>query len=81
MNRILQAMIVLFYFEMGAILIYLPWSAIWEQNYFLSRFPALIPILLHPSLRGAVSGLGVLDIFLAAGMIRQGRQAARASEH
>ena len=80
MNRILQAMLVLLYFEIGAILIYLPWSALWEQNYFLSRFPALIPILLHPSLRGAVSGLGVLDIFLAAGMIRQGGQAARASE-
>ena len=80
MNRIVHAMLVLFYFEMGAILLYLPWSSLWEQNYFLSRFPALIPVLLHPSLRGTVSGLGVLDIFLAIGMIRQGTQAARASQ-
>jgi hypothetical protein len=80
MNRFLHALLVLLCFEMGAILVYLPWSAFWEQNYFLTRFPALIPVMLHPSLRGAVSGLGVLDIVLAAGMIRRGAQAVRASD-
>lgn len=79
MNRFLHALLVLLCFEIGAILIYLPWSSFWEQNYFLLRFPSLIPILLHPSLRGVVSGLGVLDIILAAGMIRRNSQAARAS--
>jgi hypothetical protein len=77
MNRILHALLVLLCFEMGAILLYLPWSSLWEQNYFLSRFPALIPVLLHPSMRGAVSGLGVLDIVLAVGMVRRRPQAAR----
>lgn len=71
MNRILHALLVLLCFEMGALLLYLPWSALWEQNYFLSRFPALVPVLLHPALRGAVTGLGVLDILVAAGMIRR----------
>jgi hypothetical protein len=33
-----------------------------EQNYFLSHFPSLLPVLLHPSFR-LVSGIGVLDIF------------------
>ena len=56
-------------FEMGALLLYLPWSGYWEQNYFLSHFPSLMRILLHPSFRGAVSGLGILDIFLAVRMI------------
>jgi hypothetical protein len=28
---------------------YLPWSGYWEQNYFLSHFPSLMPIVLHPS--------------------------------
>jgi hypothetical protein len=54
---------------MGAILFYLPWTGVWEQNYFLSHFPSLMPIVLHPSFRGAVSGLGILDIFLAIRMI------------
>ena len=71
MNRVLHALLVLLCFEMGAILLYLPWSSLWEQNYFLSRFPVLVGFLLHPALRGAVSGLGVLDIIVAAGMIRR----------
>ena len=68
MNRILRALTVVLLFEMGALLLYLPWSAFWEQNYFLTHFPWLMPILLHPSVRGMVSGIGVLDIFLAFGL-------------
>jgi len=68
MNRILRALTVVLLFEMGALLLYLPWSAFWEQNYFLSHFPRLMPLLLHPSIRGIVSGIGVLDIFVAFGL-------------
>jgi len=69
MNRILRAMTAVLLFEMGALLLYLPWSAFWEQNYFLHRFPCLIPVVLHPSMRGMVSGIGVLDIFVAFGLL------------
>jgi hypothetical protein len=69
MNRIWTAVLVVFCCLMGAVLFYLPWTGIWEQNYFLSHFPSLMRILLHPSFRGAVSGLGILDIFLAVRMI------------
>ena len=69
MNRMLSALLVVVLCIMGAILFYLPWTSIWEKNYFLSHFPSLMRILLHPSFRGAVSGLGVLDIFLAINMI------------
>ncbi len=69
MNRAFRALLVVVCFEMGALLLYLPWSAFWEQNFFLSHFPAIIPVVLHPSFRGAVSGLGVLDILLALGFI------------
>jgi hypothetical protein len=65
MHRVLRALLVLVCFEMGALLLYLPWSGFWEQNFFLLHFPAIIPVVLHPSFRGAVSGLGVLDIILA----------------
>jgi len=68
MNRILRAMAAVLLFEMGALLLYLPWSTFWEQNYFLHRFPLLIPVVLHPSMRGIVSGIGVLDIFVAFGL-------------
>ena len=69
MNRMLSALLVVLLCIMGAILFYLPWTSIWEKNYFLSHYPSLMRILLHPSFRGAVSGLGVLDIFIAINMI------------
>jgi hypothetical protein len=68
MNRILRALTVVLLFEMGSLLLYLPWSTFWEQNYFLNHFPWLIPLILHPSFRGMVSGLGLLDIFVAFGL-------------
>jgi hypothetical protein len=50
----------LFCFELGVVLLLLPWVDLWNQNYF-ARFiaPALWT---SPYLRGAVSGLGVVDI-------------------
>jgi hypothetical protein len=73
MNRVFRALLVVLCFEMGALLLYLPWSIFWDQNYFLSHFPTLIPVLLHPSFRGGVSGLGVLDILLAFNLITNRR--------
>jgi hypothetical protein len=69
MNRIYRALLVVLAFEMGALLLYLPWSIYWENNYFLSHFPWLMHVVLHPLFRGAVSGIGVLDILLAIGWI------------
>jgi hypothetical protein len=69
MNRVTSALVVVFCCVIGALLFYLPWTVIWEQNYFLSHFPSLMRFLLHPAFRGAVSGLGILDIFLAISMI------------
>lgn len=69
MNRIYRALLVVLAFEMGALLLYLPWSVYWEQNYFLTHYPSLMHIVLHPSFRGVVSGIGVLDILLAVGWI------------
>ena len=52
-------------------LLFLPWASFWETHYFVMHYPVLRPYLLHPALRGAISGLGVLDIFIAAGMLRR----------
>ena len=68
MIRFLRAVTVVLLFELGALLLYLPWSTLWDQNYFLNHFPWLIHIVLHPSTRGLVSGIGVLDVFVAFGL-------------
>jgi hypothetical protein len=40
----------------------LPWSTFWERNYFGAAWPALLPILTNDFVRGAISGLGVLNL-------------------
>jgi hypothetical protein len=65
MHRLRSVLWLLILFEVGIVLIFLPWLQVWESNYFLGQYPALRPILLHPSLRGVITGLGALDIVLA----------------
>lgn len=70
MNRVLRALLVVVCFEMGALLLYLPWSDFWgDKNFFVSHSHLLAHLVLHPAFRGAVSGLGVLDILLALSFI------------
>ena len=71
MRRLLHVLWMLVLFELGVLLLFLPWFPFWDTNYFLSHYPVLRPYLLQPSLRGTVSGLGALDIFMAARMIRR----------
>ena len=40
----------------------LPWSSFWDHNYFGHVLPALVPILRNDFVRGAVSGLGVINL-------------------
>jgi hypothetical protein len=61
----------LFLFEVGVVLLFLPWLSLWDQNFFLIHYPTLRPYLLNPSVRGVITGLGALDIGVAAGMLRR----------
>jgi hypothetical protein len=71
MRVLLRVLISLDFFLLGVLLILLPWLGFWEHNYFLDKYPELTPYVLHPSLRGAVTGLGVLDILFAGSMLRK----------
>jgi hypothetical protein len=70
MKSFLHVLLTLDVFLLGVLLIMVPWYGYWDHNFFLDKFPSLIPILLHPSMRGAVTGLGTLDILLASSMVR-----------
>jgi hypothetical protein len=50
--------------EVGLFLTLVPWSGIWERNYFLEVYPVLRPVLLASAVRGAVAGLGVANIYV-----------------
>jgi riboflavin transporter FmnP len=50
------------FLEVGLLLMVLPWSGFWDRNYFGMALPALQPILTNNFVRGAVSGLGVVNL-------------------
>jgi hypothetical protein len=53
------------FFEIGLVLVFVPWISYWEHNYFAELLPALGEIMADPYLRGAVSGLGILNLYAA----------------
>lgn len=48
----------------GVLLIILPWTAEWTDNYLLLSFPALRSVVSNGFFRGICSGLGLLDIWI-----------------
>jgi hypothetical protein len=62
MNRLLAVAFILFCLEIGLFLVFVPWSDFWDANSLLSYVPFLRPMVLNNFFRGAVSGLGALDI-------------------
>ena len=71
MNRFLRVILLLIWVELGLALILVPWSEIWEVNYFLFQYPALGFVLKNSFFRGAVSGLGVMNVLLALEAFRR----------
>jgi hypothetical protein len=63
-NKLLVMVFIFFCFELGFFLIVFPWSQYWENNLFLFYLPAIRELVLNNYFRGAVSGLGIVDIAL-----------------
>jgi hypothetical protein len=70
MKSLLRILLSLDVFLLGVVLIMIPWLGYWDHNFFLDKYPVLIPFMLHPSVRGAVTGLGALDVMLAGNILR-----------
>jgi len=77
-NRLMRVVLLLIWLELGLGLILVPWSEIWDINYFLYQYPSLGLFVKNPYLRGAISGLGVMNVFLALEAFRR-RSSAVAS--
>ena len=50
---------------LGVTVAVLPWTPWWANNNLLLNYPTLRGIVLQPFFRGAVSGLGLLDLWIA----------------
>ena len=58
----MRLLLTAFFFEAGLVLLIVPWSAYWERNYFVQALPMLEPLLTNTFVRGAVSGLGLVNL-------------------
>ncbi|HJU43365.1 MAG TPA: hypothetical protein VJ691_11145 [Vicinamibacterales bacterium] len=53
--------------ETGLLLILIPWSAFWERNYFFEWSAAFSGVMTSNYMRGAISGLGLINVWAALG--------------
>lgn len=57
-----RLLLVAFFLEIGLVLIVVPWSAFWDRNYFAQLLPSIQALITNNFVRGAVSGLGVINV-------------------
>ena len=77
-QRVWLIIFVVFCVELGMLLVVLPWSPLWNDNYLLLNFPKLRALVQWGFVRGAITGLGVVDIWLGIGeAVRQRERTKR----
>lgn len=63
-QRIFLVVFVLFCLEIGIILAVLPWTSLWAHNSLLVPYPRLHEFLMLDFVRGLITGLGLVDIWM-----------------
>jgi succinate dehydrogenase hydrophobic anchor subunit len=65
LQRLSVVVLVLFCFYIGGVLAILPWwPYYWDHNSWLLAHPSLYALLIHGWIRGIVSGIGFIDIWI-----------------
>ena len=65
MSRLLTILYIVLCFEMGVLLFIFPWVSLWNKNFFVGHYPWISSIARNYFVRGAISGIGLADIWLA----------------
>jgi hypothetical protein len=66
MTTFLSLLFVLYCAEAGVLLIFAPWSPVWDRTVMQLPIVFLRTAMLHPVLRGAVSGFGLVHLVWGA---------------
>jgi hypothetical protein len=61
----------------GIVLTVAPWTSVWEANWLLQPWAGLRGLLTSGFARGAVSGLGLVNLLVAASDLRARLSSAR----
>ena len=66
-HKAFALLFIVFCLEVGIVLLILPWSEYWDDNYFSGLTPAWRNLWENSFLRGAVSGVGIVNILISFG--------------
>ncbi len=64
--RVLALCLVIFAFELGIFLLIFPWLPSWDINWIPVHLRVFSDLWMNQYFRGALSGLGMLNIYVAA---------------
>lgn len=56
---------VIFCFEVGVFLLVYPWMSGWDTNFLANYFPEFHSYWVNAYVRGGISGLGLVNIYIA----------------
>jgi hypothetical protein len=62
MRTVVRLVYVAYFLEVGLALLVVPWSDLWMRNYFVHRWPSFGAVAADPFVKGAVSGLGLVNL-------------------
>jgi hypothetical protein len=65
----MRLLLTAFFLETGAVLMLAPWSQFWDRNYFAQSLPFIHALMINNFVRGAVSGLGIVNMLAAVAEI------------
>ena len=64
-HKLVAVFFVLFCIELGVFLTLVPWTPMWEKNSIAFLSPEWRHLWLNPYFRGAMSGIGILNLWIA----------------
>ena len=64
-RRLLSLCFAIFAFDVGVFLVVFPWSDYWSFNSLQAYWPTLEDYWEDPHFRGAITGLGLVNIYVA----------------
>ncbi len=74
MGSIWNVLYIAYSLEVGIALLYLPWSTSWDNNYILYLYPQIRSLVINPFFKGAVLGLGIVNLLIGFHEIGQIRK-------
>ena len=65
-QRLARILLIVYFLETGVVLLVAPWTFIWERNWLVETLPFWGGFARLDGVRGAVSGLGLVSLGVAA---------------